>query len=234
MKYGEQWLTRDEALQRISMDREWREGQAEARRKIDHFKRTVEQLDAAADAETRGRLQESLVRQAAELNSDYAAKTMLKPEGASRTNAVFDRAVHSVYDRVDERMVADMNAQGYSTGGQAFTPEHLKEYRNAASGGTPGVDRDVGLDETEYRRALDEASRSPAGSDEAHEATRVLAEARRQGKITLDPERHAGYLENRRQAAVERAVALRGNPGGAALGVAPGRPGAQGPRRGGG
>lgn len=81
VKYGEQWLPRDEALKKINMDREWRTAKAEGQEKVDRFRLTVEQLDNTTDPETRGRLQESLVRQASELNSDYAAKTCSNRRG---------------------------------------------------------------------------------------------------------------------------------------------------------
>jgi hypothetical protein len=210
VKYGEQWLSPEEAAHRAAMDQEWQRAQASGQERIDRFKATLAELEQTSDPQARQRLEAEIRHQAIEMNGNYAAKTILKAEGRTDAGAAFDQAIHSVYDDVDDRFLGDLNEQGFRRGGREFTRQDVTEFRNAASAGKVGIDRDVGLDERVYREALEALQNAKPGSPEAQEALQRLAQARNQGRLTLDPEQHGHYLADRKGRLIEQAVAKRG------------------------
>ena len=178
------------------INREWRAAREKGQRLVDEFKRTLEQLEKTTDPAERAQLEEKLRRQAALMNESYAAKNILKAEGRTDAGAVFDKIVHDIYKTVDQGLLDRFKEMGLRRGGRDFTADDMMEFRNAASKGSVGMDRDYGLVENKYRELLDKLNRATPGSPEAQDLAKQLAEVRAQTTMTLDPEKYQNYLSD--------------------------------------
>jgi hypothetical protein len=78
--------------------------------------------------------------QAAAIHENMHAKNFLKYKGDYHTRKIFTEDLDLIHQKTQEKFHAAMQARGWSK-----TP--LKEFRNASSAGTSGMDYDIGLDE---------------------------------------------------------------------------------------
>lgn len=78
--------------------------------------------------------------QAAAIHENMHAKNFLKYKGDYHTRQIFTEDLDLIHQKTQEKFHAAMQARGWNK-----TP--LKEFRNASSAGTSGMDYDIGLDE---------------------------------------------------------------------------------------
>ncbi|MBK9180759.1 MAG: hypothetical protein IPM45_14565 [Acidimicrobiales bacterium] len=214
VKYGDTWMSPQEAAERAAIDTTWQQERADGQRLVNEFNDLNRRLNEATSDTERAELAEALRNKAIQLNEDFQAKAILKAAGKTPEGAAFDRAVHEGYGAVDRASAERMNALGLQRGGGPFTPDDMKEFRNAKSAGTVGMDRDYGLDESKVqdaRKAVDnstnrvrqlegELAKAQPGSPEAERLasqldaaktvaqfnTQKLLDARAETRVTLD------------------------------------------------
>ncbi|WP_412851370.1 hypothetical protein [Ectothiorhodospira shaposhnikovii] len=157
---------------------EFHRARAEGERLVREFQASQQQLLAAGRA---GRsaseitlLQNMVRNKAAAINGNPSAKNFLKYQGAYGTQAAYNAHLKSIHAEVEAGFHAGMGSRGWNR-------QPLREFRNAASAGSVGMDYDIGLDEA-LVRSLQKGGR-PAGVHEwQRDAQRAWDEAYR--KVT--------------------------------------------------
>ncbi|WP_442510334.1 hypothetical protein SH528x_001948 [Novipirellula sp. SH528] len=205
VKYGDEWMTPEEAKVRIDIDTETLARATGAKQRADDFKTAVDRLSQETDPQRRADLEAEIRRRTTDILGDYDTRSLLKAEGKTPYSAALDGTVQSINRGVDSAHIDDLNAMGLGKDGQKLVGRTLIDFRNASSTGTVPTDRDRGLDEAEYQQALQEMNNAKPGSQEAYDAARRLDEVRRRQKLTLDPEKYQGYLNEKRTAANNQA-----------------------------
>lgn len=95
--------------------------------------------ESGAEAKLRQLLQTREAK-AAVIHENMHAKSFLKYKGDYHTQKVFNDDLGQIHERVQQRFHENMQGKGWMR-----TP--LKEFRNASSAGTVGLDYDIGMDE---------------------------------------------------------------------------------------
>ncbi len=95
--------------------------------------------DGAA-AKQMAALEKTLEAKAAELHEDMHAKSFLKYKGDFLTQKGFTKSLDSIHTKVQAEFHEVMQRE------KKWSPTPLKEFRNAASAGSVGMDFDIGLD----------------------------------------------------------------------------------------
>jgi hypothetical protein len=114
---------------------------------VNEFNQTLRKMNATADRALRAQLSNQLTKQAVQINQNYAAKSIMKVIQRPSVTQAFDQRIQRIYNVVDRQVVKELNAAGFTRGGQPLTRADLVNFRNASSYGTVGMDRDVGLNE---------------------------------------------------------------------------------------
>jgi len=78
--------------------------------------------------------------QAAAVHENMHAKNYLKYKGDYHTRKIFTEDLDQIHQKTQEKFQANMQSNGWGK-------SPLKEFRNASSAGTSGMDYDIGLDE---------------------------------------------------------------------------------------
>lgn len=212
VQYGEKWLTPQEAYKCTQIDKEWFSAREAAQQKVDEFKKTLAEYNRTSDPQQKQVLEQRLRCQAEELNASYSGKNILKAEGRTETGEVFDTILHEkTYPEVDKKFVQSQEEMGFKRGGRAITEEDFKEYRNAASKGTVGMDRDFGLDEGKLRDLIDRLNQAEKGSPEAKDLAQKLAAEYKKTKLSLEPDKYSDYLKRNIADTNHRLQELRNN-----------------------
>jgi hypothetical protein len=94
---------------------------------------------SGAPAEEIMRLQAEVREKVAQVNGSPHAKNFLKYKGDAGSQQAFNAHLRSVHADVEAKFHANMQAKGWKQ-------PPLKEFRNAASSGSVGMDYDIGLD----------------------------------------------------------------------------------------
>ncbi len=214
VKYGDGWMTPEQAANRIAIDEGWNSARAAGQELVDEFKRTREQLANETDPARRAELDQRLNELTNRINESYAGKNILKGEGRTAVGADFDARLSETYSRVDQDFINRLNEMGFQRGGRPWTLEDITEFRNAASKGTVGMDRDIGLNENKLRDLMNRLNELPPNSPEAHRITEQLATEINRTKITVDYDKYTNHLESeiaRTNAELERLAGELGN-----------------------
>ncbi len=201
VRYGDEWLSPEEAATRIAGDQRWIEAQAEGKDLVDRFKELAEQRANATEPAEIARLEGEMSRAAIEINENYAAKGILKAEGRSATAGAFDGAIQEIYKGVDDEFLKNLEAMGVTRGGQPMGPEDIFDIRNASSKGTAGMDRDNALNETEVRRLREELASAEPGSYEAQQLAVELLDAEARSRLQVDYGKYTDYLNRQLESA---------------------------------
>ena len=196
VKYGDGWMTPEEAAQRIATDEGWSGARSAGQELVDEFKRTREQLANETDPARRAELDQRLNELTNKINESYSGKNILKGEGRTAVGADYDARLSEIYSRVDQDFINRLNEMGFTRGGRPWTLEDITEFRNAASRGTVGMDRDIGLNENRLRELMTELNQLPPNSPEAHRVTEQLAAEINRTKITVDYDKYTNHLSN--------------------------------------
>lgn len=102
-------------------------------------KRLADAGAAGAPAEEIMRLQAEVREKVAQVNGSPHAKNFLKYKGDAGSQKAFNAHLRAVHADVEAKFQANMQAKGWNQ-------QPLKEFRNAASSGSVGMDFDIGLD----------------------------------------------------------------------------------------
>ena len=100
-----------------------------------------------------------------DLLGDYQGKNILKNADPT-VQAAYNQNLQPLLSQVDQQFIDGMNAKGLLRGGQPFTQADIVDFRNASSI-TPGMDRDLGLNELYARQLQAQINQLPAGSPQA-------------------------------------------------------------------
>lgn len=103
-------------------------------------KRLADAGAAGAPAEEIMRLQAEVREKVAQVNGSPHAKNFLKYKGDAGSQQAFNAHLRAVHADVEAKFHANMQANGWNQ-------PPLKEFRNAASSGSVGMDFDIGLDQ---------------------------------------------------------------------------------------
>ena len=220
VKYGDGWMSPEQAAERIATDQGWVDARAAGQGLVDEFRRTREELAGETDPARRAELDQRLNELTNKINESYSGKNILKGEGRTEVGADYDARLSETYSRVDQDFINRLNDMGMQRGGRPWTLDDITEFRNAASRGTVGMDRDVGLDEGKLRDLMNRLNQLPPNSPEALEVTRQLAGEINRTRITVDYDKYTSHISNeiaRANAELERlsgdlANAVPGSP----------------------
>ncbi|ANB03298.1 hypothetical protein [Ectothiorhodospira sp. BSL-9] len=123
---------------------EFRRGRQQGEKLVRDFQNTQQQLQAAGragrSAEEILLLQSRVRHHATAINGNPHAKNFLKFRGAYGTQSAYNAHLRSVHAEVEANFHAGMQSRGWNQ-------QPLREFRNAASAGSVGMDFDIGLDE---------------------------------------------------------------------------------------
>lgn len=125
------------ALKQFNQARKQGENLAEDFRQAQ--KRLADAGASGAPAEEIMRLQAEVREKVALVNGSPHAKNFLKYKGDAGSQKAFNAHLRAVHADVEAKFHANMQAKGWNQ-------PPLKEFRNAASSGTVGMDYDIGLD----------------------------------------------------------------------------------------
>ncbi|MBU4524607.1 MAG: hypothetical protein KUA37_16045 [Desulfomicrobium sp.] len=125
------------ALEQFNKARKQGENLAEDFRQAQ--KRLADAGSAGAPAEEIMRLQSEVREKVAQVNGSPHAKNFLKYKGDAGSQRAYNAHLRSVHADVEAKFHANMQANGWNQ-------PPLKEFRNAASSGSVGMDFDIGLD----------------------------------------------------------------------------------------
>ena len=109
--------------------------------------------ESGAEAKLTQVLQSREVK-AAVIHENMHAKSFLKYKGDYHTQKVFNDDLGQIHERVQQRFHETMQGKGWMR-----TP--LKEFRNASSAGSVGLDYDIGLDQKSVDKLLKFGKRAP-------------------------------------------------------------------------
>lgn len=126
------------ALEQFKQARKQGENLAEDFRQAQ--KRLADAGAAGASAEEIMRLQAEVRDKVAQVNGSPHAKNFLKYKGDAGSQQAFNAHLRAVHADVEAKFHANMQANGWKQ-------PPLKEFRNAASSGSVGMDFDIGLDQ---------------------------------------------------------------------------------------
>ena len=196
VKYGDGWMTPEQAAQRIAIDEGWTGARASGQGLVDEFKNLRDQLANETDPARQADLNERLNDLTNRINESYAGKNILKGEGRTPTGADFDARLSETYTRVDQDFIDRLNEMGLQRGGRPWTVDDITEFRNAASRGTVGMDRDIGLDEGKLRDLTTRLNELPPNSPEAHEIVKQLSAEIKATQLTVDYDKYTAHLSN--------------------------------------
>lgn len=126
------------ALEHFKQGRKQGENLAEDFRQAQ--KRLADAGAAGASAEEIMRLQAEVREKVAQVNGSPHAKNFLKYKGDAGSQQAFNAHLRAVHADVEAKFHANMQANGWNQ-------PPLKEFRNAASSGSVGMDFDIGLDQ---------------------------------------------------------------------------------------
>ncbi|HEX7166038.1 MAG TPA: hypothetical protein VF230_03560 [Acidimicrobiales bacterium] len=200
VQYGKEWLTPEEAAERIKIDAENVEGRRAAQDLIDQVKAINARLDAPwVDEATKAELRDELRKRAIEINSNYDAKSILKADKSGIAD-VLDAEVQKIYGDVDPRFADIMEQMGVTRGGRPFNEGDMWDVRNQSSKGL-GMDRDFALDERKILEIKDKLAAAEPGSKEADDLWKELKEARKSSQLEIDAERYAEFLAGKARTA---------------------------------
>jgi hypothetical protein len=211
VRYGNDWMTPEEAAERIKLDQETLEARRNAQRLVDEANEIRNRLnDPDLDDASRAQLQQDLRDKAIEINSDYGSKSILKGDQSGLADAL-DAEIKKIYGEVDPRFVDIMNELGVTRGGQPFTGDDMWDVRNQSSKGL-GMDRDFALNEKEISRLRDELAKVEPGSERAYELQQELLDAKARASLSIDAEKFTEFLGRQLEGAktdAERAAIQR-------------------------
>jgi hypothetical protein len=141
---------------------------------------------SGAPAEEIMRLQAEVREKVVQVNSSPHAKNFLKYKGDAGSQAAYNAHLRSVHADVEAKFHANMQANGWKQ-------PPLKEFRNAASSGSVGMDFDIGLDQQmaksiardgkpakihewqqDAQKAWNDAYKASTGHDKAKEAWETI------------------------------------------------------------
>lgn len=125
------------ALKQFNQARKQGENLAEDFRQAQ--KRLADAGATGAPAEEIMRLQAEVREKVAQVNGSPHAKNFLKYKGDAGSQKAFNAHLRAVHADVEAKFHANMQAKGWKQ-------QPLKEFRNAASSGSVGMDYDIGLD----------------------------------------------------------------------------------------
>jgi hypothetical protein len=131
----------------LKQDAEWWAQREQGQQLVNEFNQTLRKMNATTDRILRAQLSNQLSKQAVQINQNYAAKSIMKVIQRPSLTKAFDQRIQRIYRVVDRQVVKELNAAGFTRGGQPLTRADLVNFRNASSYGTVGMDRDVGLNE---------------------------------------------------------------------------------------
>ncbi len=195
VKYGDGWMSPEEAASRIAIDEGWNGARTSGQALVDEFKDVREQLANETDPARRAELDQRLNELTNKINESYSGKNILKGEGRTAVGADYDARLSETYTRVDQDFIDRLNEMGFQRGGRPWTIDDITEFRNAASKGTVGMDRDIGLDEGKLRDLMNRLNELPPNTPEALRVTEQLAAEINRTKITVDYDKYTNHLE---------------------------------------
>lgn len=196
VKYGDGWMTPEQAAERIAVDEGWANARAAGEALVDEFKDLRDQLANETDPARQADLNERLNELSNRINESYAGKNILKGEGRTPTGADYDARLSETYGRVDQDFIDRLNEMGLQRGGRPWTLDDITEFRNAASRGTVGMDRDIGLDEGKLRDLTNRLNELPPNSPEAREIVKQLSAEIKATQLTIDYDKYTGHLSD--------------------------------------
>jgi len=121
---------------------------AEGEARVKEFQQAQQQLQSAGQAGKSAQeimqLQTTVRDKAAAVNDSMHAKNYLKYKGESTTQKAYNAHLGAVHAEVEAKFHQKMQEQGWNQ-------QPIKEFRNAGSKGSVGMDFDIGLDEARVR-----------------------------------------------------------------------------------
>ena len=197
VKYGNEWMSSEEAARRAAIDAETLAARQQAQELVDKAKDIKARLDdPEIDLTTRRQLEAELRQAAIDINSSYGGKSILKGDKSGLGDAL-DGEIKKVYGEVDPLFVDKMNEMGITRGGEPFTGQDMWDVRNQSSKGL-GMDRDFALNEKEIVRIREELAKAEPGSERAHVLQQELFDAKNKGTLAMDANKYADYLEGQK------------------------------------
>ena len=196
VRYGDGWMSPEQAAERIATDQRWLDARGAGQDLVDDFKRTREQLANESDPTRQAELDQRLNELTNKINESYSGKNVLKGEGRTEVGTDFDTRLSETYSKVDQDFINRLNEMGFQRGGRPWTLDDITEFRNAASKGTVGMDRDIGLDEGKLRDLMTELNKLPPNTPEAIRVAEQLAAEINRTKITVDYDKYTSQLSN--------------------------------------
>ena len=152
------------------------QAQAQAQQSVDEWNA----LNAKAQANPGDViLQQELATKTAEMMSSNSVKGMLKVPGTV-DEVAFNRVLDGIKSQVDAGLVANLNAQGYTRGGQPITSADFWDVRNAASGASIPFDRDLAINQKAMVSLQQQLESALPGSAQAQSLTQQIADVKLQ------------------------------------------------------
>lgn len=197
VRYGDDWVTPEEAAERIKVDNETLAARQRGQALIDEANAIRNRLnDPELDPAARAQLEADLRTKAIEINSEYGAKSILKGDRSGLAD-VLDGEIKKIYGEVDPRFVDMMNELGVTRGGRPFNGDDMWDVRNQSSKGL-GMDRDFALNEKEIARLREALAGAEPGSEQARQLQEELLAAKRNAALEIDASKYADFLEQQR------------------------------------
>ena len=169
------------------INQQWQQERILGQQKVDKFNQLVDEYNSPLTSPVRRNQLEGLLEEAAsDIKANYQATNIIKNCNNVELQQAFNTEISRLYNRVDLDFVENLNNQNVQIGGRPVSMDDFIEFRNNASTGSVGMDRDLGLNQQLLTSIKNRLNQATPGSQEAHDLQVYYQYVRDQSQITIN------------------------------------------------
>ncbi len=168
------------------INQQWNQERILGQQKVDKFNQLLDEYNSPLTSPVRRNQLEGLLEQAAsDIKANYQATNIIKNSNNIDLQQAFNTEISRLYNRVDLDFVDNLNNQNVQIGGRPVSMDDFIEFRNNASAGSVGMDRDLGLNQQLLTSIKNRLNQATPGSQEAHDLQVYYQYVKDQSRITI-------------------------------------------------
>ena len=169
------------------INQQWHQERILGQQKVDKFNQLLDEYNSPLTSPVRRNQLEGLLEQAAsDIKANYQATNIIKNSNNVDLQQAFNTEMRRLYNRVDLDFVENLNNQNVQIGGRPVSMDDFIEFRNNASTGSVGMDRDIGLNQQLLTSIKNRLNQATPGSQEAQELQNYYQYVKNQSQITIE------------------------------------------------